>query len=87
MSAVTITAIVAATVAVTYLLIRNRRQRVSRAYYRFETARQVVTAAILVLIAWTFLNSGRPLLMFGAVLAIAFAVIYWYVERPDQEVV
>lgn len=74
-------------IAVTYVVVASRRERVARAYERGDTLRKLVTAIAIALVAWTFLRSGDPVLIGAAILGIAFATIYVVIEQPHKEVV
>lgn len=79
--------IILATVGVTVLIAQRRRESIRDRYHRFDRARKLVYAAALVLIAWTFLSSGDPILIIAAIGLIASATIYFVVERPHETIV
>ena len=87
MNTTTVLAIMIGTVLVTVLLVRRWQDRVVERYQRLRFVRRVGGAFIAVLIAWTLINSGEPLLMLIAVIGLASATVYWYIERPDEKVV
>ena len=87
MAGTTALAIIAATVVVTILITRWRRERIERAYERHKFTRKLLAAIIGLLIAWTLLHSGDLLLMAIAVFFVASATVYWYIERPNVRIV
>ena len=87
MNGVTVVGIMIATVLVTVLIVHSRRDRAIELYERYRFFQKFAAAIIGILIAWTLINSGQPVLMLLAVLGLASATVYWYVERPDEEVV
>jgi uncharacterized membrane protein len=87
MDATQVIVIIILTAAATVLLARNRQEQIKATYQRFEFTRKLITAFGVLLIAWTFLNSGDPVLMIVAIVGIVFATTYWYVEQPHERVV
>lgn len=87
MDGTTVIILIGVTIFVTYLFVRWREQQVTETYERFKFARKLGAALITLLLAWTFLSSGDPWLMGVAIAGLVFATTYWYVERPEEEVV
>ena len=78
---------VVATILLSLLIVHRHGETVESAYNTFDYCRKVVGAILLVLIAFTFLRSGSTMLFLIALGLIAFATIWFAVERPDQDVV
>lgn len=87
MDGTTVIAIIIATFIVTVLVVRWREDQVRDTYERFKFARKLGAALIALLLAWTLLSSGDPWLMAAAIGGLVFATTYWYIERPDEQVV
>ena len=87
MSAVTVVGIMLATVLVTLFVVHRNRERAIEWYERTKFFRKVGGAIIAILLAWTLINSGEPALMLLAIVGLASATVYWYVERPEEKVV
>lgn len=77
-------AVAAIVVVVAVLLVRYRRRRVVVAYKRFERWRRFFGVIIFALVAWTFLRSGRPLLIFLALVLIFLVTMYVLVDKPNE---
>lgn len=78
---------VVATILVTLLVIYRYGETVESAYGTFEYIRKFVGAILVILVAFTFLRSGSGWLFAIALGLIAFATIWFAVERPDQDIV
>ncbi|MFD1526037.1 MULTISPECIES: hypothetical protein [Halobacteriales] len=76
-----------ATVLLTLLVVYRHGEAVESAYNTFDFLRRVVGAILIVLIAFTFLRSGSTMLFLIALGLIAFATIWFAVERPDKALV
>lgn len=87
MDTIQVLVIIVLTAALTVVLARNRQDQIKQTYQRFEFTRKLITAVGVLLIAWTFLNSGDPILSVVAIIGIVFATTYWYIERPYDSVV
>lgn len=79
-----VASIVVVVVGVALLLYRWRKSAVERAYQRFDLARRFIGMMTFIAISWTFLRSGRPLLILVAAVLIFLVVLYVLVERPDE---
>lgn len=79
-----IAALVVLAVGSALLLVRYRRQKVVRGYKRFQRWRTLISSIILVLVAWTFLRSGRPLLIGIAIVLIFLVTMYVIVDKPNE---
>ena len=78
---------VVATILVTLLVVYRYGETVERCYNTFDYFRRVIGGILVVLIAFTFLRSGSTMLFLVALGLIAFATIWFAVERPHEEVV
>lgn len=87
MNAVTVVGIMLATVLVTLLLVHRNREQAIEWYDRSRFLRKFGGALIAILLAWTLINTGELVLIVLAVVGLASATVYWYVERPDEKVV
>lgn len=80
-------ALIVGVVALTYVIVASRREKVERTYERGENYRKLITAAAAVIVAWTFIRSGDPVLIAFAVLGFVFATVYVMIEQPQKQVV
>lgn len=82
-----IVGLVAGTIVLTLFLL-VRYPRAMRAYFfdPIEQGRLIIGLIILVVGAWTLLNSGVPYLMAFALVGVAFVTAYVYIEEPHQEI-
>ena len=78
---------VVATILITLLVVYRYGETVESAYNTFDYCRRVIGGILVVLIAFTFLRSGSTMLFLVALGLIAFATIWFAVERPHEEVV
>lgn len=78
---------VVATILLTVFVIYQWGDTVETAYNTFDYFRRLIGAILVVLIAFTFLKSGNSWLFAIALGLIAFATIWFAVERPDQDMV
>lgn len=78
---------VVATILVTALIVYKRQEQVESAYETFDYVRRFLGAVLVVLIAFTFVRSGNSYLFAVALALIAFATIWFMVERPDKSIV
>lgn len=79
--------VVAVTVVATAVIVHKKRDVVERGYERFKFLRKFAGAVILVVVAWTFIQSGSGILLAIAILSIFLATVYVMIERPHEEVV
>lgn len=80
----TILSLVAIVVFGTILFIRFREDTAESIYNRIEFWRKTGGLLLLVAVAWTFLRSGRPELIFISLVSISLATMYFYIERPTE---
>lgn len=80
-------ALIVLVIAAAYLLVRYRHRKVVVAYKRFERWRKFVGTIVFALVAWTFLRSGRPLLILLALLLIFLVAMYVMVDKPNETLV
>lgn len=78
---------VVATILITLFVVYRWKEPIESAYNTFDFLRRVVGALLVVLIAFTFLRSGNRTLFAIALGLIAFATIWFFIERPDKAVV
>lgn len=87
MTSIPALALIATVVALTWLVVATRRERVESWYERGDTWRKLLTAAAIALVAWTFVRSGDPVLIAFALGGIALATVYVIIEQPHKTVV
>ena len=78
---------VVATILVTLLVVYKRHEQVESAYNTFDYFRRFIGAILVILVAFTFLRSGNTYLFAMALFLIAFATIWFAIERPDKSLV
>jgi hypothetical protein len=70
------------------ILFATLRPRQAEGVYRtFERSRKTIGGIFAILVSWTLVRSGRPMYILAALVMIALATLYWWVERPDKEVI
>ena len=80
-------ALIVGVIALTYVIVQWRREQIERAYERGDTLRKLGTFAFVVIVAWTLIRSGDPVLIGIAVLGFVFATIYVIIEEPHKTAV
>lgn len=74
-------------VAVTYLVVQWRREKVEKTYERGKRYRELGTMVAAVIIAWLFIRSGDPLRVAAAIGLFVVATVYVIIEQPQKEIV
>ena len=80
-------ALIVGVVALTYVVVQMRREKVEKTYERGKRYRELGTMAAAVVIAWLFIRSGDPVRMAVALLLFVVATVYVIVEQPQKEIV
>lgn len=80
-------ALVVTVVFGTAAVVHYRRQTAESVYDTFDRWRTLIGGVVLIAIAWTFLRSGHPELIFIALVAIALATVWVMVEKPHETLV
>lgn len=80
-------ALVFGVVAITYVLVQWRREKVEKSYEKGKRYREIGTMAAAVLIGWLFIRSGDPVRMAIALALFAIATIFVLVEQPQKDIV
>lgn len=80
-------ALVVGVVAVTYVVVQWRREKVEKSYEKGKKYRELGTMTAAVIIAWLFIRSGDPLRVAAAIGLFVVATIYVVIEQPQKEIV
>ncbi|AUX09284.1 hypothetical protein AArcSl_1655 [Halalkaliarchaeum desulfuricum] len=74
-------------IVLTWLWVRKNPETAERTYGWLERSRKVTGSIIVILLAFTFLQSGVVLLQVVAIVMLILGALYFFVERPDQRVI
>ena len=86
MSAIAFALVVAVVFGVA-ALYRLRPSKVERTYNTVERWRKIIWGVVVIGVTWTFIRSGRPELIFIALVSVALASVYIVVEQPHKNLV
>lgn len=78
---------VVATIAIVFIFVTRHTRKAEKTYMTLERSRKTIGAVFLILLVWTFLLSGNPVLMLVALLGVAVAALYVFVEKPHKQVI
>jgi len=87
MSSMLIAGVLILVFLVALLISRWRYDEAEALYERFEFWRKAVGAAIAILLAATFIQSGDPVLIAATVILVVLAALWIAIEEPHKEVV